>query len=238
MMQNRILIIEDERELAEVLKRHLDEANFEVRLAGRGDLGLRIATSEPFDLILLDLMLPGIDGLELCRRLRSQQVYTPVLMLTAKSAEVDKVLGLETGADDYLTKPFGMAELLARVRAIFRRVESLSARAKGEQKPLRFGGVLRIDPSSREVRVRDRSVALSHREFDLLWHFAQNPGRVYSRAQLLDAVWGYGHDGYEHAINCQINRLRMKIERDQTKPEVLLTVWGVGYKFAEHLGTE
>ncbi len=237
MTKNRILIIEDERELAQVVKRHLDDAGYEARVVARGDIGLRTASSESFDLIVLDLMLPGLDGLELCRRLRAQQLYTPVLMLTAKSAEVDKVLGLEAGADDYLTKPFGVAELVARVKAIFRRVEALSAQSKGEQKPLRFGDVLLIDPRSREVRVRGREVALSPREFDLLWHFAQNPGKAYSRAQLLDAVWGYGHEGYEHAINCQINRLRMKIERDLEKPEVLLTVWGVGYKFAEHLGS-
>ena len=231
-MKRQVLLVEDERELARVVKCHLVDAGYEVHLAATGELGLRAALAQSFDLILLDLMLPGFDGLEVCRRLRSQRVYTPVLMLTARAAEEDKVLGLETGADDYLTKPFGVSELLARVRAIFRRVEALSAQARGEQKSMSFGDVLSIDPNSREVRVRGRRVMLTHREFDLLVHFAQNPGRVYSRSQLLDAVWGYGHEGYEHAINCQINRLRTKIERDQAKPELLLTVWGVGYKFA------
>ena len=234
-MRHRVLIVEDERELAHVVKRHLDDAGCDVQVAATWELGLQAALSQSFDLILLDIMLPGGDGLEICRRLRSQRVYTPVLMLTAKSTEPDKVLGLESGADDYMTKPFGVSELLARVRAIFRRVEALSAQARGEQKPLRYGDLLKMDPNSREVRVRGRSVALTHREFDLLLHFAQNPGRVYSRSQLLDAVWGYGHEGYEHAINCQINRLRMKIERNQAKPEILLTVWGVGYKFSADL---
>ena len=234
-MRHRVLIVEDERELAHVVKRHLDDAGCDVQVAATWELGLQAALSQSFDLILLDIMLPGGDGLEICRRLRSQRVYTPVLMLTAKSTEPDKVLGLESGADDYMTKPFGVSELLARVRAIFRRVEALSAQARGEQKPLRYGDLLKMDPNSREVRVRGRSVALTHREFDLLLHFAQNPGRVYSRSQLLDAVWGYGHEGYEHAINCQINRLRTKIERNQAKPEILLTVWGVGYKFSADL---
>jgi DNA-binding response OmpR family regulator len=153
-------------------------------------------------------------------------------MLTAKSAEADKVLGLETGADDYLTKPFGVSELLARVKAIFRRVDALADHANDSAKPLHFRAELSIDPCTREVQVRGQPVALTHKEFDLLLHFAQNPGRVYSRGQLLDAVWGYSHDGYEHAINCHINRLRAKIERDPSRPELLQTVWGVGYKLA------
>ena len=231
-MKRHVLVVEDEPELGQVVKRHLADAGCEVQLAVTGELGLRAAESRPFDLILLDIMLPGMDGLEICRRLRGQRIYTPILMLTAKSTEVDKVLGLETGADDYLTKPFGLSELLARVRAIFRRVATLSAQAGVEQKTLRFGEVLSIDPRSRDVWIRGRQISLTHREFDLLLHFAQNPGRAYSRAQLLDAVWGYSHEGYEHAINCQINRLRTKIERNPAKPELLRTVWGVGYKLA------
>jgi DNA-binding response OmpR family regulator len=192
---------------------------------------LRLAESNPFDLILLDIMLPGIDGLEVCRRLRTRRVYTPVMMLTARTSEADKVLGLEMGADDYLTKPFSMSELLARVRAIFRRVDALAEQARDTLQPLQFGEMLAIDPRTREVRVRGQLIALTHKEFDLLQHFAQNPGRVYTRAQLLDAVWGYSHEGYEHAVNCHVNRLRAKIEADPAKPEVLQTVWGVGYKF-------
>lgn len=230
-MSRNVLIVEDEQELAKVLKRHLEDASCIVQLAFRGDQGLRAAESKSFDLILLDIMLPGsMDGLEVCRRLRAQRVYTPVVMLTARATEVDKVLGLEMGADDYLTKPFSVAELMARVKAIFRRVDALAEQARDSQGPLRFGEAFSIDPGSREVRVRGEPIALTHKEFDLLLHFAKNPGRVYTRAQLLDAVWGYSHEGYEHAINCHINRLRAKLEVDQAKPELLQTVWGVGYK--------
>jgi len=231
-MSRNVLIVEDEQELAKILKRHLEDLSCTVQLAFTGEVGLRLAESKPFDLMLLDIMLPGMDGLEVCRRLRARRVYTPVLMLTARASEVDKVLGLEMGADDYLTKPFSVAELAARVKAIFRRVDALSEQARDAQQPLRFGEALSIDPRSREVQVRGQPIALTHKEFDLLLHFAQNPGRVYSRTQLLDAVWGYSHEGYEHAINCHINRLRAKIERDSANPELLQTVWGVGYKFA------
>jgi DNA-binding response OmpR family regulator len=231
-MNRNVLIVEDEQELAKILKRHLEDLSCTVQLAFAGDTGLKIAESKTFDLILLDIMLPGMDGLEVCRRLRARRVYTPVLMLTARATEVDKVLGLEMGADDYLTKPFSVAELIARIKAIFRRVDALSEQARDAREPLRFGEALSIDPRSREVLVRGEPVTLTHKEFDLLLHFAQNPGRVYSRGQLLDAVWGYSHEGYEHAINCHINRLRAKIERDVATPEILQTVWGVGYKFS------
>lgn len=231
-MNRRVLVVEDEQELSKVLKRHLDELSCSVQLAFSGDAGLNAAQTQSFDLILLDITLPGLNGFEVCRRLRGQCIYTPVLMLSARSAEVDKVTGLEMGADDYLTKPFGVSELLARVKAIFRRVDALAGQAKGSVKLLRFGEALSIDPISREVQVRGSPVALTHKEFDLLLHFAQNPGRVYTRGQLLDAVWDYSDDRYEHAINCHINRLRAKIERDQSSPELLQTVWGVGYRFA------
>ena len=229
-MTRNVLIVEDEQELAKILKRHLEDIGCSVQLAFRGDQGLRTAESASFDLIMLDIMLPGMDGLEICRRLRSQRVYTPVVMLTARASEVDKVLGLEMGADDYLTKPFSVSELLARVKAIFRRVDALAEQARDTQEVLRFGDVLSIDARTREVRVRGEPVTLTHKEFDLLLHFAKNPGRVYTRGQLLDAVWGYSHDGYEHAINCQINRLRTKLELDRSNPDILQTVWGVGYK--------
>lgn len=231
-MNRNVLIVEDEQELAKALKRHLEDLSCTVQLAFAGDTGLKLAESKAFDLILLDIMLPGIDGLEVCRRLRSRRVYTPVLMLTARATEVDKVLGLEMGADDYMTKPFSVSELTARVKAIFRRVDALSEQARGAQQALRFGEVLSVDARSREVAVRGHPVVLTHKEFDLLLHFAQNPGRVYTRSQLLDAVWGYSHEGYEHAVNCHINRLRAKVERDPAKPALLQTVWGVGYKFA------
>ncbi len=176
-----------------------------------------------------------MEGLELCRRLRAENHYTPVLMLTAKSSEIDRVRGLEIGADDYLTKPFSIRELIARVKAIFRRVEAFG-RAGGEAPVGRISaGDMAIDPEKRTAEIAGDPVDLTAREFDLLLQFAQHPGRVYTRQQLLDLVWGYGHDGYEHTVNSHINRLRAKIERDPSRPDYILTVWGVGYKFNDRL---
>lgn len=236
--KRHVLIIEDERTLAELVKRHLEDSGFAVEAVVRGDDGLRAAESTDFDLILLDLMLPGMDGIEVCRQLRARNVRTPIVMVTARTTEVDKVLGLEMGADDYIAKPFGIAELTARIKAILRRMDSLTAAAAGESAPINVGTSVRIDPKSRQVTVRGTIVSLTPKEFELLLHLARNPGRVYSRSQLLDAVWGYSHEGYEHAVNCHINRLRGKIERDQARPEILLTVWGVGYKLADHQAGE
>jgi len=226
----RILIVEDEPELARLLQRQIQQAGHDVTTVLTGEEGLRAADTCHFDLALLDVMLPGIDGLETCRRLRARQNYMPVLMLTARSTEVDKVLGLETGADDYMTKPFSVQELLARIRAILRRIDALESRTDTPGRQIAVGGALRIDPGAREVWRHGERIALTHTEFDLLLFLAQNPGRAYSRGQLLDAVWGYTHEGYEHAVNCHINRLRAKIERDPGHPKLLLTVWGVGYK--------
>ena len=237
MPRRRVLVVEDERELALVIRRHVEELGHEVQIAGSGEQALEAVTAQSFDLVLLDIMLPGVDGLEVCRRLRAQKLYMPVIMLTARSSEVDKVLGLETGADDYITKPFSLMELGARIRAMFRRAETPGQDGQQPAAGIKVGDVLWIAPESREVRVRGRDIALTHKEFDLLLHFARNPGRVYTRAQLLDAVWGYTHDGYEHAVNCHINRLRAKIERDPSAPELLLTAWGVGYKFTSGAGS-
>ncbi len=189
--------------------------------------------TEGHDLIILDIMLPGIDGLEICRRVRARSDYTPILMLTARSSEVDRVLGLELGADDYLTKPFSILELVARVKALFRRMEALqSTDADSGQAPIHFSE-LSIEPDKRSVLVRGEPITLTAKEFDLLLHFARQPGRVFTRGQLLDSVWGYGHEGYEHTVNSHINRLRSKIEEDPAAPRYILTVWGVGYRFAE-----
>lgn len=235
--KRRVLIIEDEKDLAELVKRHLEDSGFAVQTAAQGDDGLRAAEASTFDLILLDLMLPGMDGIEVCRRLRARNVQTPIVMVTARTTEVEKVLGLEMGADDYIAKPFGIAELTARIKAILRRIDSLATTSGAEALPIDLGTAVRIDPKSRQVTVRGKTVNLTPKEFDLLLHFARNPGRVYSRSQLLDTVWGYSHEGYEHAVNCHINRLRGKIETDQARPELLLTVWGVGYKLADHAAT-
>jgi DNA-binding response OmpR family regulator len=227
--KKQVLVIEDEVELARLLELHLRDAGCEVTLAHDGNEGLGLATTHSYDCIVLDLMLPGLDGLDLCQEVRRRNDYTPILMLTARSSEGDRVLGLEVGADDYLTKPFSVRELVARVKAIFRRVEAL-ARGAGGDEFLQVGG-FEIDAARRRVTLDSEPVQLTAREFDLLAHFARHPGRVYTRAELLDQVWGYGYNGYEHTVNSHINRLRGKIEEDPAKPRYILTVWGVGYKF-------
>ena len=198
----------------------------------------KLQRDQPPDVgIVLDVMLPRLDGLQVCRRLRAAESHTPILMLTAKSSELDRVLGLELGADDYLTKPFSMLELAARVKGVFRRAEQLAAAKAAAQAPpsadLIEAQGLTIDLQRHEARVDGRPVELTAKEFELLAWFARSPGRVYTRAQLLDQVWGYSHSGYEHTVNSHINRLRNTIERDPANPERIQTVWGVGYRFAE-----
>ena len=231
-MTRNVLAVEDDRDIAALIEMHLKDLGCDVTLARDGRSGLDLALRERFDLILLDLSLPGIDGLEICRRVRAQSNYTPILMVTARSSDVDRVVGLDLGADDYLPKPFNIRELIARVKAIFRRVDALSAPAEVKPQVIRSGD-LTIDAEKRSVTIGGSVIDLTAKEFDLLMQFAQYPGRVYTRAQLLDLVWGYGHDGYEHTVNSHINRLRAKIERDHNKPHYILTVWGVGYKFRE-----
>ena len=231
--KRRILVVEDEQDIAELVALHLNDLCDEVVVASDGHEGLHLSTSEDWALICLDLRLPGPDGLEICRAVRRERPYQPILMLTSKSAELDRVLGLETGADDYLTKPFSVLELVARVRAILRRIDNLRSPPVDQPGADEIvAGEMTIDPSRREVLLDGHSIELTAREFDLLEHFARNPGRVFRRADLLDKVWGYGHEGYEHTVNSHINRLRAKIERDPSKPERIVTVWGVGYKFA------
>jgi DNA-binding response OmpR family regulator len=229
----RILVAEDNQDLAELVLMHLRDAGYAAERAGDGRAALRRLTAESFDLLILDLMLPELDGLELCRRLRTRHDYLPILMLTAKSTELDRVVGLEIGADDYVTKPFSIRELLARVKALLRRAEAMREAPAETNSAVLYVDQLEIDPARREVRLDGNEIRLTGREFDLLLHFARHPGRVYSRSQLLDMVWGYGHDGYEHTVNSHINRLRAKIERTPAQPRYILTVWGVGYKFAE-----
>lgn len=233
-MTRSVLVVEDQQEIANLIKLHLRDLPCNVKLAFDGTTGLAEAEAKRYDLIILDLMLPGIDGLEICRRLRGKANYTPILMLTAKTSELDRVLGLELGADDYLTKPFSLPELIARVKAIFRRVDAMAQGESAVSGSIAAGG-LKIDTAKRSVTVDEKPVELTSKEFDLLLHFARNPGRVYTRSQLLDMVWGYGHAGYEHTVNCHINRLRAKIGDDYSSPRYILTVWGVGYKFADSL---
>ncbi len=232
-MSRKILVVEDNKDLARLLELHLRDLTYDVDLAFDGDAGWTQITSQPYDLIILDLMLPGIDGLEICRRIRSRPAYTPILMLTSKSTELDRVLGLEIGADDYVTKPFSIRELMARVKAIFRRIDELQSDHRQDKQSLIRAADLDIDPQRRTVNLSDRTIDLTAKEFDLLLHFAQHAGRVFTRSQLLDEVWGYSHDGYEHTVNSHINRLRAKIEANPAQPGYILTVWGVGYKFVE-----
>lgn len=233
MRQRRVLVIEDNREIAELVRLHLVDLSCEAKLVHDGAQGLREAEGTSYDLVILDLMLPGLDGLEICKRLRAASVYTPILMLTSKSSELDRVLGLELGADDYLTKPFSVTELMARVKAIFRRVDALSAAVSQAAPNVIVAGELAIDIRRRVVTLAGREIELTPKEFDLLAYFAAQPGRVFNRSQLLDKVWGYSNIGYEHTVNSHINRLRGKIESDPAKPRYILTVWSVGYKFAE-----
>lgn len=231
MTRRKILVVEDEKDISDLVALHLGDLCDELHSASDGYEGMRMATSDSWDLIILDLMLPGPDGLEICRALRRERPYQPVLMLTSKSAELDRVLGLETGADDYITKPFSVLELVARVRAIFRRIENLGSASTTDQASIAFEN-LRMDLVRREVLIDKAPIELTAREFDLLAFFAQHPGRVFRRAELLDQVWGYGHEGYEHTVNSHINRLRAKIEQNPSSPKIIATVWGVGYKFA------
>lgn len=228
-------MVEDEREIARLVEIHLRDQGWEVTVCHDGPSGLAAASSGQFDLVVLDLMLPGVDGLEVCRRIRAAADYLPILMLTARSSELDRVLGLEIGADDYLTKPFSVRELVARVKAILRREEALADRVPESRLEI---GELTVDLDRRLVTKGEQEIELTAKEFDLLAFFAAHPGRVYSRAELLDHVWGYGHGGYEHTVNSHINRLRAKIEDDPGSPKLVLTVWGVGYKFAELSGAD
>ena len=230
-MPHEVLIVEDDPEIAQLVQLHLHDIDCRGTIAPAGKPALRLCEQRRFDLLILDLMLPDMDGLKVCRQLRERSDYLPILMLTAKNSELDRVMGLELGADDYLPKPFSFAELQARVKALLRRVAALS-----QQAPVAAiiqHGELVIDTDKRQVRVGAEMLDLTAKEFDLLVQFARHPGRVFSRQQLLDAVWGYGHDGYEHTVNSHINRLRAKLEQDPAEPRFILTVWGVGYKFAE-----
>jgi DNA-binding response OmpR family regulator len=224
-----ILVVEDDKDIAGLVSLHLRDGGHEVTVVHDGEDGLNEALSGRYELLVLDIMLPNVDGLELCRFVRSKHPDVLILMLTAKSAEIDRVLGLEIGADDYLTKPFSIRELQARVKALLRRKEKVTPFAEVSSR-LELGR-LSIDFDKHEVKLSGETVSLTAKEFDLLAQFAKNPGRVYTRTQLLDLVWGSGYEGFEHTVNSHINRLRAKIEENPADPVYIQTVWGVGYKF-------
>ena len=235
-MTKNVLIVEDDPDIANLVKLQLLDLNCQVDISHDGQEGLERFQQNSYQLVILDIMLPGMDGLDVCKAIRAMENYVPILMLTARSTELDRVLGLELGADDYLTKPFSIMELVARVKALFRRVDALqsSSDKQAEQNNAQIQtGDIEINTLSRTVKVRGDEISLTAREFDLLTFFARHPGQVFTRTRLLDKVWGYGHDGYEHTVNSHINRLRAKVEQNPAKPDYILTAWGVGYKFTD-----
>ncbi len=229
----KVLVIEDDKSISDLLEIHLKDLNCEVVTIMDGSEGLKTATSDQFDLIVLDLMLPKVNGLDICKEVRKKDIYTPILMLTSKSEEMDKVLGLEVGADDYLTKPFSIREFIARVKAILRRVEAIQKEI-GSDSDISVSD-LSIEASKRKVTLKGERIELTPKEFDLLHLLASHPGKTYTREQLLNILWGYQYNGYEHTVNSHINRLRSKIEPDISTPKYILTSWGVGYRFNEEI---
>lgn len=227
-----ILIVEDDQDLSELIKIQLHDQDYEIKQSFDGNDAISIISSNKFSLIILDVMLPGKDGFEICKTIRKTDSQTPILMLTAKAEEIDKIMGLEFGADDYLTKPFSIRELTARVKALIRRSQ-VSANGDDSVNDSIVFGDLNIYPNKRVIELRGETFDLTAKEFDLLMLFANNPGRAYSRQELLDVVWGYQYNGYSHTVNSHINRLRSKIEDDPSEPTFIKTVWGVGYRFVE-----
>jgi DNA-binding response OmpR family regulator len=228
-----VLLIEDDLDIKNLLEIHLKDLDCHLTTSANGRKGYELALQEVFDLIILDVMLPEKDGIAICRDLRAKQITSPILMLTARSEEIDKILGLETGADDYLTKPFSIREFLARIKAIFRRVDMLR-QEDTEYSPIHVEDML-IDKNKHKVTLNGERVDLTPKEFDLLYLLAANPGKNYSRDRLLRLVWGYEFEGYEHTVNSHINRLRSKIEKDLSNPRYILTSWGIGYRFNDEL---
>ncbi len=232
-----ILVVEDDQDIADLVTLSLEEVGVIVEHCLSGEAALDKLATQHFDLVMLDVMLPGMSGLDVCRQLREQKPEQVILMVTSRDSEIDRVLGLELGADDYMTKPFSVRELQARVRSQLRRVHLLSKISQQQlekQSPEQYLtlGALQIDNISHSAKLNGKSVELTSTEFDLLFYLASHPDQVFSREQLLSSVWGYHHSGYEHTVNSHINRLRNKVERNATKPEIVQTVWGVGYKLS------
>lgn len=232
-MVDTILVVEDDPDIADLIRVNLIELGLDIAHADSGEKGLALALANHYDLMLLDVMLPGTNGLDICRQVREQKPQQAIMMLTSKNSETDRVLGLELGADDYMTKPFSVRELQARVRAQLRKVHAMSqhqSSLESDSSELAIGR-LKINTKQHQVLLREEVLDLTATEFELLVYFAKHPNQVFSRSQLLESVWGYHHSGYEHTVNSHINRLRAKIEQDATHPQIVQTVWGVGYKF-------
>jgi len=227
-----ILVVEDDSDLSELIKIQLTDNDYEIEQAFNGRIALNKALGNRYSLIILDVMLPEVDGFEICKSVRKEDRQIPILMLTAKAEEADKIMGLDYGADDYLTKPFSIKELIARVKALLRRASASETEDSSKLDQMDFGDLV-IYPKKRSVQLQDELIELTTKEFELLLLFANNPGRAYSRQELLDVVWGYQYSGYSHTVNSHINRLRSKIEKNPSEPKYITTVWGMGYKFAE-----
>ena len=233
---DRVLVVEDELDIATLISVNLSELGLSIDHCSDGQKGLDTALAGDYALVLLDVMLPSLGGLDICRNLRDKKPQQAIIMLTAKNSETDRVLGLELGADDYMTKPFSIRELQARVRSQIRKVHLLKNMQQQTHVPQNFieHGNIKINQQTREVFCNQALVDLTATEFDLLYHLMQHPNQVFSRAHLLESVWGYQHSGYEHTVNSHINRLRAKVELDAAQPQYVQTVWGVGYKFTVH----
>ncbi|MET3980968.1 two-component system alkaline phosphatase synthesis response regulator PhoP [Mucilaginibacter sp. UYP25] len=227
-----ILLVEDDPEIVKLLKLHYKAPDYQLTATKSGRDGSEKACKAAYDLIILDVMLPDMNGMEICKHIRSKNISSAIMMLTSRFEEIDKVQALELGADDYVTKPFGIQELLARTKALIRRAEQLPQNIPEPAKTIHYKE-LDIDRVLRKASVRGNRVDLTPKEFDLLLLMASHPGQTYTRDELLAQVWGYTVSGYEHTVTAHINRLRLKIEADQAKPEYILTSWGTGYRFAE-----
>jgi DNA-binding response OmpR family regulator len=230
----RVLVVEDDEHIRELVELHLGLEGHTAVAVADGTEALAIARGEAFDLLILDLMLPGLDGVTLCRAIRreSRNADVPILMLTARREESEKVLGLDSGADDYLTKPFGVRELVARIRALLRRRRSTAGTA-GPHAPAVTVGSLNIEPARRQARLENRDIELTAHEFDLLYLLAANRGIVFTRESLVQRVWGDDLHVTERSVDSLVKRVRRKIEADQANPRFIITVWGAGYKFAD-----
>jgi two-component system, OmpR family, alkaline phosphatase synthesis response regulator PhoP len=226
-----ILLVEDDPEITKLLQLHFESKDYHVHACTNGEEALQKIAKEDFDLIILDITLPGINGMEVCKKVRSGNGNIPILMLTSHGEESDKVLALELGADDYVTKPFGILELMARTKALLRRVNNTNETVN-EQKEIHFKELI-IDSKKRKATLRGDRLELTPKEFDLLVLMASNPGKTYSRFELLEQVWGVAFEGYEHTITSHINRLRIKLESSLQQPQYILTSWGTGYRFSE-----
>lgn len=233
-MTDKVLVVEDDIDIANLIRVNLIELGITTEHEINGQFALRKALDNQYSVMLLDIMLPGMNGLDICRQVREKKPEQAIIMLTAKNSETDRILGLELGADDYMTKPFSVRELQARVRSQLRKVHFLHQATQeqrhNQEKALNIGK-LRIDQQTHQVKLAEQLLDLTATEFELLFHLASHPNQVFSRCQLLESVWGYHHSGYEHTVNSHINRLRAKIELDASAPQIVQTVWGVGYKF-------